>query len=137
MWITCPANTLSPQGKSQLYIFEDNEAVIKMIINGRSPTMRHVSRTDRVALDWLCRQYSIWNPKSKSTMLTPKTTSLACLAEGEVSRKMNGSNLLSFVKKKGVSRCISCSHFSDFLSNDPIGKQSAMSKRGQEATSFR
>ena len=29
------------------------EAVIKMIINGRSPTMRHVSRTHRVVLDWL------------------------------------------------------------------------------------
>ena len=27
------------------YVFEDNEAVIKMIITGRSPTMRHVSRT--------------------------------------------------------------------------------------------
>ena len=36
-----------------LYIFEDNEAVIKNIINGRSPTMRHGSRTHRVALDWL------------------------------------------------------------------------------------
>ena len=36
-----------------LKIFEDNEAVIKMIIKGRSPTMRHVSRTHRVALDWL------------------------------------------------------------------------------------
>ena len=36
-----------------LCIFEDNEAVIKMIIKERSPTMRHVSRTNRVALDWL------------------------------------------------------------------------------------
>ena len=36
-----------------LYIFEDNVAVIKMIIENRSPTMRHVSRTHRVALDWL------------------------------------------------------------------------------------
>ena len=27
--------------------------VIKMIIRGKSPTMRHVSRTHRVALDWL------------------------------------------------------------------------------------
>ena len=36
-----------------LYIFEGNEAVIKMIIKGRSPTMRHVSRTRRVAVDWL------------------------------------------------------------------------------------
>ena len=34
-----------------LYIFEDHGAVIKMIINGRGPTMRHVSRTHRVALD--------------------------------------------------------------------------------------
>ena len=36
-----------------LYVFEDNETVIKMIIKGRSPTMRRVSRTHRVALDWL------------------------------------------------------------------------------------
>ena len=34
-------------------VFEDNEAVVKMIIKGRTPTMRHVSRTHRVALDWL------------------------------------------------------------------------------------
>ena len=47
-----PVNADSSHGESQLYIFEDNEAVIKMIIRGRSPTMRHVSRTDRVALDW-------------------------------------------------------------------------------------
>ena len=36
-----------------LYVFEDNEAVIKRIIKGRNPTMRHVSRTHRVALDWV------------------------------------------------------------------------------------
>ena len=41
--------------KLWLYVFEDNEAVIKMIIKGRSPTMKHVSRTHRVALDWLFR----------------------------------------------------------------------------------
>ena len=34
-----------------LYIYEDYEAVMKMIIKGRSPTVRHVSRTHRVALD--------------------------------------------------------------------------------------
>ena len=34
-------------------VFEDNEAVIKIVIKGRSPTLRHVSRTHRVALDWL------------------------------------------------------------------------------------
>ena len=29
--------------------------MIKMIMKGRSPTMRHVSRTHRVALDWFVR----------------------------------------------------------------------------------
>ena len=46
-------NQTSFQCEAQLYIFEDEEAVIKMIIKGRSPMMRHVSRTHRVALDWL------------------------------------------------------------------------------------
>ena len=35
------------------YVFEDNEAVVKMTVKGRSPTVRHISRTHRVALDWL------------------------------------------------------------------------------------
>ena len=48
-----PTDTHSSKGESQLYVFEDTEAVIKIVIKGRSPTMRHVSRTHRVALDWL------------------------------------------------------------------------------------
>ena len=48
-----PPNTTHSSPSALLYVFEDNEAVIKMIIKGRSPTMRHVSRTHRVALDWL------------------------------------------------------------------------------------
>ena len=48
-----PSNVQSSRQESLLYVFEDNSAVIKMIIKGRSPTMRHVSRTHRVALDWL------------------------------------------------------------------------------------
>ena len=47
------SNVHSSRQEALLYVFEDNEAVIKMIIKGRSPTMRHVSRTHRVALDWL------------------------------------------------------------------------------------
>ena len=47
------SNVNSSHQKALLYVFEDNEAVIKMIITGRSPTMRHVSRTHTVALDWL------------------------------------------------------------------------------------
>ena len=45
------SNVQSSRQEALLYVFEDNKAVIKMIIDGRSPTMRHVSRTHRVALD--------------------------------------------------------------------------------------
>ena len=48
-----PSNVQSARQEALLYVFEDNEAVIKMIIKGRSPKMRDVSRTHRVALDWL------------------------------------------------------------------------------------
>ena len=48
-----PPNVNSSHQEALLCVFEDNEAVIKMIIKRRSPTMRHVSRTHRVALDWL------------------------------------------------------------------------------------
>ena len=76
-----PTNTHSSQGETQLYIFEDNEAVIKMIIKGRSPTMRHVSRTHRVTLDWLFDRIN-WEPNqihwSKSNVLTPKTNLVTC-----------------------------------------------------------
>ena len=51
--VSVPSNVQSARQEALLYVFEDNEAVLKMIIKGRSPTMRHVSRTHRVALDWL------------------------------------------------------------------------------------
>ena len=37
----------------QLIICEDNEAVIKLLLKGRSIALRHVGRTHRVAIDWL------------------------------------------------------------------------------------
>ena len=48
-----PSNVQFLHQEALLYVCEDNEAVIKMIIKGRSSTMRHVSRTHRVANDWL------------------------------------------------------------------------------------
>ena len=48
-----PSNVQFSNQEALLCVFEDNEAVIKMIVKGRSPMMRHVSRTHRVALDWL------------------------------------------------------------------------------------
>ena len=39
------SNVRFSRQEALLYVFEDNEAVIKMLIKGRSPTMRPVSRT--------------------------------------------------------------------------------------------
>ena len=48
------SSNVKPSGSSaMLYVFEDNEAVLKMTTTGSSPSMRHVSRTHRVPLDWL------------------------------------------------------------------------------------
>ena len=48
-----PHNIPKRTSTAKLIIMEDNEAVIQMCKKGRSPNMRHVSRTHRVSLDWL------------------------------------------------------------------------------------
>ena len=66
-------------------MYEDNEAVIKMIIKGRSPTMRHVSRTHRVALDWLFDRINL-DPKSTSNTSTPENLLADILTKGNFTR---------------------------------------------------
>ena len=66
------SNVHSSRQEALLYIFEDNEAVIKMIIKGRSPTMRHVSRTHRVALDCLFDDRINLDPKIQITYIHTK-----------------------------------------------------------------
>ena len=56
------SNVQSSHQEALLYVFENNEAAIKVMKKGRSPTMRHVSRTHRVALDWLFDRINL-NPK--------------------------------------------------------------------------
>ena len=68
------SNVHSSREEALLYIFEDNEAVIKMIIKGRSHTMRHVSRTQRVALDWLFDRIYL-DPKIQIKYIDTKTNS--------------------------------------------------------------
>ena len=55
-----------------LYVFEDNEAVIKMIIKGRSVTMRHVFNPHRAAFDWLLDRINV-DPKIQIKYTTPIT----------------------------------------------------------------
>ena len=98
-----------------LYIFEDNEAVIKMIIKGRSPTMRHVSRTHRVALDWLFDRINL-DPMIQIKYIDTKSQLADILTKGNFTRDEWNHLLCLF----------NISHFSS------INKCKAMSKRTQE-----
>ena len=68
-----------------LYIFEDNEAVIKMIIKGRSPETRLVSRTHRVALDWLFDRINL-DPKIQIKYADTKNQLADMLTKGNFTR---------------------------------------------------
>ena len=68
-------------------VFEDNEAVFEIIIKDRSPTMRHVSRTDRVALDWLFDRINL-DPKIQIKYVDTKNQLDDILTE--IQHVMNG-----------------------------------------------
>ena len=77
----------SSHREALLHVFEDNEAGIKMIIKGRSPTMRRVSRTHRVALDWLLVRINL-DPKIQKIHRHQKPTRRHW--PREISHVMNG-----------------------------------------------
>ena len=76
-----PSHVQSSYQEALLYVFEDNEAVIKLIIKGRSPTMRHVSRTHRVALDWLFDRINL-DPKIQIKYIDTKNQLADILTKG-------------------------------------------------------
>ena len=75
----------SSRQEALLCIFEDNEAVMKMIIKGRTPTMRHVSRTHRVALDWLFDRINL-DPKIQIKYIDTKNHLADILTKGNFTR---------------------------------------------------
>ena len=80
-----PSNVQSAHHEALLYVFEDNEAVIKIIMKGRSPTMRHVSRTHRVALDWLYDRINL-DPKIQIKYIDTKNRLADILTKGSFTR---------------------------------------------------
>ena len=80
-----PSNVQSSREEALLYVFEDNEAVIKMIIKGRSPTLRHVSRTHRVALDWLFDRVNL-DPKIQIKHIDTNNQLADIFTEGNFTR---------------------------------------------------
>ena len=85
IWITWRPTEVLSQCDAELYIVEDNEAVIKMIIKGRSPMMRRVSRTYRVALDWLFDRINL-DPKTQIKCVDTKNQLADFLAKGSFTR---------------------------------------------------
>ena len=59
--------------------------MIKMIMKGRSPTMRHVSRTHRVALDWLFDRINL-DPKIQIKYIDTKNQLADILTKGSFTR---------------------------------------------------
>ena len=109
------SNVNSSCKEALLYISEDNEAVIKMIIKGRSPTMSHVSRTHRVALDWLFDRIKL-DLKIQIKYIDTKNQLADIVTEGNFTRD-EWNHLLCF---------FNISHFSS------INSLEAMSKRTPE-----
>ena len=80
-----PSNAKYSHEGPKLYIFEDNEAVMKMIMRGRSPNLRHVSRTCRVPLDWLFDRINL-NPKIQIRCVDSKNQPADILTKGHFTR---------------------------------------------------
>ena len=80
-----PSNVQSANREALLYVFEDNEAVIEMIMKGRNPTMRHVSRTHRVTLDWLFDRINL-DPKIQIKYIDTKNHLADILTKGNFTR---------------------------------------------------
>ena len=59
--------------------------MIKMIMKGQSPTMRHFSRTDRVALDWLFDRINL-DPKIQIKYVDTKYQLADILTKGKFAR---------------------------------------------------
>ena len=60
-----PSNGQSARQEALLFVFEDNEAVIKMIIKVRSPTIGDTSPEPTELVSIGCSIELIWTPKSK------------------------------------------------------------------------
>ena len=112
-----PSNVRSARQEALLYVFEDNEAVIKMIMKSRSPTMRHVSRTHRVALDWLFDRINL-DPKIQIKYIDTKNQLADILTKGNFTRD-EWNHLLNL---------FNISHFSS------TAYTAAMAKRAQQGS---
>ena len=117
------SNVQSSRQEALLYVFEDNEAVIKMIIKGRSPTMRHVSRTHRVAFDWLFDRINL-DSKIQIKYIDTKNQLADILTKGSFTRDERNHLLCLF----------NISHFSSTVCSDTMAKRSQQDSGEERVT---
>ena len=108
-----------------LTVFEDNEAVSKMIIKERSPTMRHVSRTHRVALDWLFDRINL-DPKIQIKYIDTKNQLADMLIKGNFTRD-EWNHLLCFCNISHFSSA-DCSEVMSKRTQEDAGEERATAK---------
>ena len=83
-----------------------------MIVKGMSPTMRHVSRTHRVALDWLFDRINL-DPKTQIKYIDTKNQLADIPTKGNFTRD-EWNHLLSL---------FNISHFSSTVCSEPMAKR--------------
>ena len=118
-----PSDVQSARQEALLYVFEDNEAVIKMIMKGRSPTMRHVSRTHRVALDWLCDRLNL-DSKIHIKYIDTNNQLADILTTGNFTRD-EWNHLLNLLKN---------SQFGSTVRSDTVAKRSQLDSGEERVT---
>ena len=81
--ILFPSNVQSASREALLYVFEDNEAVIKMIMKRQKSNNENMfPRTHRVALDWLLDRINL-DPKIQIKYIDTKSQLADILTKGE------------------------------------------------------
>ena len=101
-WV--PTNTHSSQGESQLFIFEDNEAVIKMIIKGRRKSDDETCVQNPPSCSWLVVWHNQFGTQNSNHFVDTKNQLADILTKGSFSK--NEWNYLLCLLKKWSSRCI-------------------------------
>ena len=98
------SNVRSSNIGSMLYVLENNEAAIKMIIKGRSPTMTRVSRTHLVALGWLFDRSNL-DSKIQIRYIDTKHLLAHIVTKGNFTRDEWNNLLLLFISHFSSTCC--------------------------------
>ena len=100
-----------------------------MIIKDRSSTMRHMSRTHRVALDWLFDRVNL-DPKIQIKYVDTKNQLADILTKRNFARD-EWNHLLCLLKIMNLSK-FSCSHFLSILNPKTMSKRSMQERKPGE-----